>query len=160
MRLYIDFDGVILDTVSLYMDIINQAKAFTEDDRRAIFKDLDWDIIIEEADEINNSIENIRKIISSNKYEVSILTHVNSENEYKAKESFMQKNGIDIPVIPVYRPNPKVSKVDPNQAILVDDTIENLILWEEQGGIGVYFSNNEKNYPIKNITSLEEILDF
>lgn len=160
MKLYIDFDGVILDTLPFYLDIINEAKDLPEEDRIILLSELDWSIIVEGSDEINNSIDNIKKIIESNKYDVSILTHCNSNQEFIEKEKFIRSKNIDIPVIPVFRPTQKIEKVDPKNAILIDDDINNLILWEEQGGIGIYFSNNENNYLIKNITSLEEVLDF
>ena len=79
MNLYIDFDGVILDTVRLYMDVLNEFKALTEEERTEILSNLDWDLLIEEADEINDSLINLKRISEDGRFNVKMLTHVNSD---------------------------------------------------------------------------------
>lgn len=158
MNLYIDFDGVILDTVRLYMDVLNEFKALTEEERTEILSNLDWDLLIEEADEINDSLINLKRISEDGRFNVKMLTHVNSDKEAISKKEFLKSKGIDVEVIDVHRPTMKSGAVNPINAILVDDDITNIIDWEEHGGIGIYFSKNTRNYPVYSIVSLDQLL--
>ena len=94
------------------------------------------------------------------KFNISILTHVNSLKEAKAKIKFLDGITTDLTIIPVPSGVSKTKMTQTKGAILVDDYSGNLIDWEASGGIGIKFTKEkESNCKFKNITSLEEILD-
>lgn len=155
-KLYLDCDGVILDTINYTYQMINE-RGIPEEDVDNFFKNLSWENLIEEAGEINNSIVKIKELTKY--FDVEILTHVNSEEEIRAKFRYFTK------VLPEVKLNvvPKVIKkgdiVNPNGAILVDDFIPNLEYWEEVGGIPVKFSDTDKECKYTKISDLLELLE-
>ena len=77
-NLYIDFDGVILDTMTKSYEELKREKIDFNDQERVqeYFRNIDWKKLIEETDEINDSINEIKKICASKKFNVYILTHI------------------------------------------------------------------------------------
>ena len=160
MNLYIDFDGVILNTIELSYKEIKEKYGpnATSKDSEKFYKSLDWNIFLHECSPINNSIENIRKLIDSNLYDVAILTHVLSANEQLAKQEYLNEFLKGVELIPVTKPTPKWTIVDCQNAILVDDYSENLKEWQEHGGIPIKFSEKNKEYEFITIKSLDELI--
>lgn len=160
-ELYIDFDGVILDTITegysrmekLGLDCKNS------DDCISFFGSLDWKEFIKNTPEINNSIDCIKKIIDSNRFRVSILTHINSLDEAIAKVNYIRKYFKDITVIPVPKKISKTKMVHSEGSILIDDYAGNLREWEEAKGIGVRFSTKKNGKGFYAIDKLDQILD-
>ena len=78
-QLYIDFDGVILDTMTKSYEELKKENIDRKDQDKVMefFRNLDWKKLIEETEEINDSINEIKKICDSKKFNVYILTHVN-----------------------------------------------------------------------------------
>ncbi len=162
-NLYIDFDGVILDTLppvyklakQLNLDVKTQTKEVG-----MLFAKIDWEELIEDSIDLNDSVNALSKLAKSGKFNISILTHVNSLKEAKAKIKFLDGITSDLTIIPVPSGISKTKMTQTKGAILVDDFSKNLEEWEESGGIGVKFSKiKEDNCSFKNITSLEELLD-
>ena len=60
-KLYLDCDGVILDTINYTYQIIKE-RGISEDKIDDFYKNLSWETLIEEAGEINNSIEKIKEL--------------------------------------------------------------------------------------------------
>ena len=64
-NLYIDFDGVILDTIT---PVYNLAKKLNIDVKTQtkevgiLFSKIDWETLIEESEELSNSINSIKKL--------------------------------------------------------------------------------------------------
>ena len=78
-KIYIDFDGVILDTWEVIFEKYKEQFKTIEIDESKIKKvmlDIGWDFILDNSEEINNSLKNIKEI--SKNYQVCILTKVNS----------------------------------------------------------------------------------
>lgn len=162
-NLYIDFDGVILDTLApvyklakeLNIDIKTQTKEVGK-----LFSKIDWEELIEDADELNDSVAAIKKLAESGKFNISILTHINSLKEAKTKINFLDGITSDLTIIPVPKDVSKTKMTQTVGAILVDDFSGNLKEWEAAGGIGVKFSKEKENdCKFLNITSLEELID-
>lgn len=162
IKLYLDFDGVILNTIDVTYEDMKKNNIVTKEEVREYYKYLDWDILInEKSKEINNSIDNIKELINSNLFDISILTHVISKEEGIAKKKFINnKLGNIIKVIPVDKTINKCDAVNPKNAILVDDYIINLDLWYKKGGIPIKFSDNNKKYKYITIKTLLEVLDY
>ena len=160
-ELYIDFDGVILDTITegysrmekLGLDYKNS------DDCISFFGNLDWKEFIKNTPQINDSINSIQKIIDSNRFRISILTHVVSLDEAMAKINYIRKYFKDITIIPVPKKISKTKMVHSEGSILIDDYAGNLREWEEAKGIGVRFSTKKNGKGFYAIDRLDQILD-
>lgn len=160
-NLYIDFDGVILDTINATYDLIIKCEMNPKDEleMRKFYSELDWKELLKTTPVINDGIECIQKIINANKFEVAILTHINSLNEAIEKVKYIRKYFKDITIIPVPKAISKTKMVHTEGAILIDDYSKNIKEWCEEGGIGIMFSQQlkDKGYPV--INRLDQILD-
>lgn len=161
-NLYIDFDGVILDTLP---PVYNLAKKLNIDYKTQtkevglLFSKIDWEELISESPELSDSTNNIKKLKESKKFNITILTHVNSLKEAKAKIEFINNLFNDLTIIPVPKACSKTMMTQTKGAILVDDYSGNLKEWQESGGIAVKFVKDIENGKYTEITSLDELLD-
>lgn len=160
-NLYIDFDGVILDTLPPVYDLARKLNIDYKTQMKEVgllFSKIDWEALIEESPELNDSINNIKKLQESKKFNISILTHVNSLREAKAKIEFINRLFNDLTIIPVPKACAKTMMTQTKNAILVDDYSGNLKGWEESGGIAVKFVKEREDSEFKEITSLDELI--
>lgn len=159
-NLYIDFDGVILDTIRLSYDTMKELNIDpSSEEGNEFYKNLDWKTFIASAPQINDSFACIEKIIESKRFHVAILTHVISLGEAVEKVHYIRKYLKDITIIPVPKQVSKTKMVPVKDAILIDDYTENLRQWKEAGGIGVRFSMNLNGKGFPAIDRLDQILD-
>ncbi len=161
-RLYIDFDGVVMDTIPLLYNELakNNVKLDEEEQIRRVFGAFDFSTIIKDKNILNDSINCIHKIIDSGRFEVSFLSHVNSLAEGVVKVKYLRrhfKNNITIILVPKGIEKPKV--VHSKGAILVDDYAGNLKEWEENGGIAIRFSKELESHGFRVINRLDSLLD-
>lgn len=156
-RLFIDFDGVILDTISiLYEEAKRQEYELVDSE---FYKNFNFKCILKDKYIINDSINCIQKLIDSNKFEVSILTHCNSIREASDKVKYIRKHFKDITVIICPKDISKTKIVHTKDAILVDDYAGNLREWESEGGIPVRFSTKLNGKGFKVINKLDSLID-
>jgi len=160
INLYIDFDGVIVDTINETYEMMRQKNINLNDSDKVInfYKELDWVKLLNNTKEINNAFENIKKLQESGIYNPCILTTVNSLNEINAKVSFIRSKNKLINIICTPKEVDKCKMVNSRNAILVDDYSKNLDAWIQNGGIGIKFSNKIGN-KYKTISSLKELLE-
>lgn len=158
IKLYLDFDGVILNTIDLMYDMIKKQNIVVSDDITDFFENLDWQSVIDASEPINDSINNIKKIIDTNLYDVTVLSHVASDYEANVKRLYLSKHLPDVDFISVYRDKDKCDVVNCKNAVLVDDYMGNLKLWYKKGGIPVKFSDNGKKYNFMSISNLYELI--
>lgn len=159
-NLYIDFDGVILDTIEVTYKLMEELN-IKKTDKKAVEKfyaNLDWANLLSITPEINESITCIQNLIEADIFDISILTHVNSLNEIIEKVHFIRKYLPNITIIPVPKAISKTRMVHAEDAILVDDYVSNLNEWKEAGGIGILFSKNLKDKGFKAINKLDQIV--
>ena len=157
-NLYIDFDGVILDTITpLYEDYKKQN--IQKENRTRFYENYPWEKIINDDNIINDSIQSIKEIIDSNKFNLAILTHVNSLNEATLKVKYLRKYFKDITIIPVPKTISKTKMIHTKDSILIDDYAGNLREWKEEEGIGIRFNldGEDKGFPV--IKNLKEVID-
>lgn len=160
-NLYIDFDGVILDTIpALYKQLeeCNIEKTDFYAVQNCLSK-IDWKKLLEETKEINDSISCIKKLRESNKFNIFILTHINSLDEGIEKIKFLETRIPDITKIIVPKAISKTKMVETKGAILVDDHGVNLDEWKKEGGIPIKFSLKDKKYEYTSIARLDKLLD-
>ncbi len=160
-QLYIDFDGVILDTMTKSYEEIEKAGIDKKDQDAVMeyFRNVNWDKLIKETDEINDSINEIKKICASKKFNVYILTHINSTKEMIAKIKYLHKKLPQVTIVSVPKQVPKTEVVNPASAILIDDYSGNVKQWQKKLGIGIKFVKEEENSDYPEITRLSEVID-
>lgn len=156
-RLYVDFDGVILNTnPKLYEEA---AKLNYSKEDSGFYKNFDFKKVLKDEYIINDSINCLKRLIESSKFEVSILTHCSSLNEGIDKMSYIRKFFKEISVIICPKEVSKAKLIHTENAILVDDYSKNLKEWEESGGIPVSFSPTleDKGFPV--INKLDKLIE-
>lgn len=158
LNLYIDFDGVILDTLTPLSKEKEQNNISPEEERK-FYANYPWEKLLIDENIINDAIEDITKIIASNKFNLAILTHVNSLNEATLKIKYIRKYFQDITIIPCPKEISKTKMIHTKGAILVDDYAGNLREWEKEEGIPVRFSlkGNGKGYKV--VKELKELIE-
>lgn len=143
--LYIDCDGVILDTVTyafkemkeLGVDLTNQ-DAITN-----YFKNVNWQDLIDQGGILNNSLEKIMSLKDSQEFEsVIVLTHRCSFNEGVVKTNNFNQKIPGVKVITVPKIIKKNFAVKPEGNFLIDDDIKKITDWVNDGGIGIWFNQD------------------
>ena len=163
-RLYIDFDGVVLDTIPILYEKLNIDTSGTDngnvEEKIQKFANFDYRNVIKDKYILNDSINCINRLIESRRFEISFLSHVNSLDEGTVKIKYLRKyfKG-DINIIIVPKGISKTTIVHSEGAILVDDYSGNLREWQETGGISVRFSNELESKGYKVINRLDGLLD-
>lgn len=161
-NLYVDFDGVIVDTIRITYDMLDRLGVDRNDFEKMseFYYNLNWKQLLALAPIINDGFNCLEKIASTNKYNIAILTHVNSLDEAIAKINYIRKYYKNVTIIPVPREISKTKMIESQDAILIDDYSGNLREWEAAGGIGIQFSMDlNKNKGFKVIDKLDKILD-
>ena len=62
-KLYLDCDGVILDTINKSYEMIKSKNLQSEEDIRSFYRDLDWEELIILSGEIDDAISKIKKLV-------------------------------------------------------------------------------------------------
>ena len=153
MNLYLDFDGVIVDSIRVTYKMLEEKGISVEDTSKVqeFYRELDWFKLLDDISQIN-------KILLKNEvYNLYILTTVNSLKELEAKVKYLRGFGLNIPVIAVPKGVNKSELVDAKNSILVDDYSGNLYPWEKAGGIGVKFTEKVKEQSFITVNSLGEL---
>ena len=160
-QLYIDFDGVILDTMTKSYEELKKRGIDLKDQEKvmAFFRELDWKKLIEETEPINDSINEIKKICASKKFNVYILTHINSTNEMVEKIKYLHKNLPQVTIVSVPKEIPKTEVVNASAAILIDDYSGNIKEWQKKLGIGIKFVKELEGSDYPEITHLSQVID-
>ena len=156
-KLYLDCDGVILDTINKSYQMLKEEGITTEEGRKKFYSNICWETLIIESGEINNSISKIKEL--NKYYDIEILTHVHSEKEGQEKIKYFNKVLPGINVIIVPKEIKKADFVEATNTVLVDDYSPNLEYWKEKGGIPVKFSDSHKESEFDVITDLLELID-
>jgi len=161
MNLYIDFDGVILDTIPVLYDLLTENNINKKDEEKVseFISRLDWKKIIRSTPQINNSVNTIKKLMEIKYFNIAILTHVSSLEEAIEKIIYIEELIPDVTIIPVPKKISKTKMVHTKGSVLVDDYEKNLIEWEKEGGISILFSRKEENSKYQVINHLEQLIE-
>lgn len=150
-KIYIDLDGVIIDSNKIIKKLIN-------DNRNKNFNlekfcaSLNWKHILKNSKEIDNNIKTINDY--SKKYDITILTHVYSNIESKIKEKYIKLNFKYVKYIAVPYNIKKCDFVNSYNAILIDDYNNNINWWNNNGGMGILFKGGQNRLD----TLLDDLL--
>ena len=161
-NLYIDFDGVIFDPIKVTYDMVDRLEINREDFEKMseFYENLNWKKVLSLTPIINDAFNDLKKLYECGKFNIAILTHVNSLDESVAKINYIRKYFKEVTIIPVPREVSKTKMCKIEGAILVDDYSGNLRDWEKEGGIGIQFSvdlNKDKGFKV--IDKLEKLID-
>lgn len=161
-NLYIDFDGVIMDTMRVTYDMLDRLEVDRKNNEKMteFYANLNWKKLLASTPIINDGFNCLKEVFHCGKFNVAILTHVNSLDEAVAKINYIRKYFKDITIIPVPREISKTKICLSKDSILIDDYSGNLKEWEQEGGIGIQFSTDltkDKGFPV--INRLDKIID-
>lgn len=147
MDLYLDFDGVLLDTINVSYKMMEELGIDLKDRLKVteFYKNLDWVNLLNISEELARAFYYINEIYNEHIFNPRILTKVNSLNEMVAKIEYTRTKNNDISVICVPNGIDKCKVVNAKDSFLVDDYSYNLINWEQEGGIGIKFSNKQSD---------------
>lgn len=161
INLYIDFDGVLMDTITTSYRLLDEAQIDRNNAEEILkfYQTLNWEEVIEVTPIINDSINRLQRIKDSNRFDISILTHVNSLAEIIEKVKFIRRYFHDITVIPCPKQISKTQMVHAKDAILIDDYAGNLVEWQEAGGISIKFSPTLNDRGFRCIDKIDQILE-
>ncbi len=144
--IYIDFDGVILNTDPLlFYEWRKQPNHLTlsESTKIKYMQEQDWNYIINNSPVINDSIYYLQNMDPTSN---SILTKVHSMIEAYEKTIWLRKNNIKLPIIIVPYYFKKTDIVNASGNTLIDDALCNLDDWKSFGGIPIFFDFDDDNY--------------
>ena len=153
MKIYIDFDGVILDTDTTIDNIIKDIKI----DKKEYIRTCNWDNLLSNTDVINNSINYLKESM----LDINLLSKISTLEEGIAKVKYLRNNGVDMNIHLVPTKISKSDMVNPKGNILIDDKVYNLDEWSSKGGISIFFNKNNNDIDIygKTNTKYKKIND-
>ena len=144
---YIDFDGVILDTEGLLFEEwrkLPNHHLLSEEEKIKYIQKVDWSHVLKHSLPINDSLYYLGEMDPNQSF---ILTKIHSlENEGVAKIRWIREMGIKQSVILVPYLLKKTDMVDAKDNILIDDCLNNLDDWIENDGYPILFDMNDDNY--------------
>ena len=162
---YIDLDGVILNSEERMLERkyhlgFHDHQNKSEFDSYFNYTNLhpeEWDYIIREASQINNSVEIIKALEGIKK--LAILTKIHTLYEMQVKVEDLRANRkINCPIIFVPPNTKKHNTIVPNGQLLIDDSAKNIRLWVENGGRGLIFDARATENTNEKVKSLEFLL--
>lgn len=142
-NLYIDFDGVLFDTIKVAFDDMKKigVDITNQEEITEYFVNVDWQNLIEKAGVLNDSIKKLEIIIESKEFErVEIATHRCSYNEGVVKTNDLKSRIPDLKVTTIPKKIQKHYALKAENNILIDDDIKKILAWINDGGIGILFS--------------------
>ncbi|MBR3199062.1 MAG: hypothetical protein IKG27_03510 [Bacilli bacterium] len=155
-ELYIDFDGVILDSQERFKKIMLDNTNL--EDWINYLASIEWYNFLRECREIDESLTTIQKLQKYRNLK-GIITRIHTFNEGIEKANFLRENNIDLPIFYVLPEQSKSSVVVPNKnRILVDDDIKNCFDWETNGGKAFLLDPYIEHETKKIIKSLKTLL--
>ncbi len=155
-ELYIDFDGVILDSQERYKkDMLGKTAL---DDWISYLSSIEWYKFLRECNEIDESLSTLQKLQKYRNLK-GIITRIHAFDEGTEKVRFLREHGIEVPVFYVLPEQSKSSIVIPNiDRILVDDDINNCLDWEQNGGKAILLDPHSEIESKAVIKSLKKLL--
>lgn len=153
INLYIDFDGVIMDTIRVSYKMMEDL-GIDLSDRDAVIKfyqNINWNELLANSEELKEAFKYINMIYDEGIYNPIILTTVNSLQEMTVKINYVRSKNVHISVICVPSGIEKSMVVNAAGSILVDDYSGNLIKWANSEGVSIKFGYDEKFVSINSL---------
>ena len=145
--IYIDFDGVILDTEPLLFEEWRKnpdRHLLPEIEKIKYIQNSNWNYILNNSQIINDSVYYLNQMDPKTSF---ILTKIHSSlNEGNEKVKWIRSKEIKQRIILVPYYQKKCDMVNAKGNILVDDCLKNLYEWEEYGGKPIFFDMDNDDY--------------
>lgn len=141
--LYIDFDGVLFDTIPLaFLEMERLGVDLSNEDAITdYFRTANWNYLIEQGGVLNDSIQKLEILMESNEFEqVEVATHRCSYQEGVIKNSNLKKQIPNLKVTTIPKRIEKHHALKAENNILIDDAKGKILSWIKDGGIGILFS--------------------
>lgn len=140
MKIYVDFDGVILDT-----DSVIDLEFDGNGSRHDFVRNYNWFSLMRDDLIINRAFD----YISRSRYSVNLLSKISSMCEGQAKIKYLRSKDISIDINLVPTLINKCDVVNASGNILIDDKIANLDSWSDRGGISIFFNKDGSDTDIR-----------
>ena len=141
--LYIDFDGVLFDTITYaFLEMKKLGVDLSNDDAITdYFTKANWQELINSGGVLNDSIKKLEILIESSEFErVEVATHRCSYIEGVIKTNDLKSRIPNLKVTTIPRKIDKHFALKSENNILIDDAKSKVISWINDGGIGILFS--------------------
>lgn len=151
-EIYIDFDGVILDT-QVEVDKLYYAHGGIIDEswNKFLENDIDWKKLLSDSQVIGNSFEVLKELYNQGQ-KTYIFSRVFSLIEAQEKLNYLRSNNILTDFIICPKRTRKSEVITPNKnRILVEDSTSNAIDWKNNGGLELLFTTD--------ISKLNQVLE-
>ena len=132
IRLYLDCDGVILNTIDKVKELMIKDGIEPKDElivHDYFVSKIDWNVLIKEAGILKDALNKIKFLFSLGIYDTKILTTITCMIEPECKIRYFNEHLPRIEVITVPWGVRKDSVVDARNSILVDDSKNNILNW-------------------------------
>ena len=142
-KLYIDFDGVIFNTINYAFDEMKKlgVDLSNDDEINDYFVKVDWKILINKGGILNDSIRKIEILLESQEFSrVEVATHRCSYLEGIIKTNDLKSRIPNLKVTTIPRKIDKHFALKSQNNILIDDAKSKVISWINDGGIGILFN--------------------
>ena len=152
----IDFDGVILDSQERFnKDMKDNINLYDWID---YLSSIEWNKFLRECEEIDDSMTVLAKLQKYNRLK-AIITRIHDFEEGKEKLIYLRERGIEVPVLYTLPEQRKSAVLIPKQdLVLIDDSKENCLDWELNGGKSLLFNPKDSTNDKKIIESLKQLL--
>lgn len=143
--LYIDFDGVLFDTVTYAFNEMKRLGVDLSDDDAITdyFVKVDWLNLINQGGVLNDSIKKLEILIESEEFErVEVATHRCSYEEGVIKTKDLKSRIPNLKITTIPKKIEKHFALNSHDNILIDDAKKKVVSWIYDGGIGILFSQN------------------
>ncbi len=163
-KLYVDFDGVILDTINEAFSMMDEL-GLDHTNRREVdyffTHSVDFEKLFNRSRIINDSVDKVKYLQACNEFqEVCILTKLSGNyGEERVKRGFLHDNLSEIRVITLAYNLFKDCVVNAEGNILVDDEMRNITRWNNARGIGIHFLQGECDLKHDIVSDLIDIVN-
>lgn len=163
IKLYLDCDGVILNTIDKTKEWMKRDNIDPKDEMIVhdyFVSKIDWNILIQEAGVLKDALNKIKYLLSLGIYDAKILTTVTCMLEPECKINYFNEKLPGVEVITVPWLVRKDEVVDAKNSILVDDSKGNILNWRDAGGVGLHFVKENPRFNSMEIDNLLDIPKF
>ncbi len=151
-EIYIDFDGVILNTqVEIDKKYYEHGGVIDESWNKVLENEIDWKKLLGDSKVIGNSLEVLKELYNQGQ-KTYIFSRVFSLGEAQEKINYLRDNNVLTDFIICPKRARKSEVIIPNKnRILVEDSTSNAMDWKNNGGLELFFT--------KDISKLNQILE-
>lgn len=151
-----DFDGVFLDSQSIYNEVMQGETEL--DPWMEYLNSINWYVFLRQCKEIPGATETFLELQKLNILK-GFITRIHSFEEGKEKSIILREVGLYVPVYYVLPEQPKSMVFMPNNhTYLLEDDPRNAVDWEQNGGKSILYNPNIPNSNEKMVKKLSHLL--